>query len=416
IRDFLARSEKLPLTVSFSGGKDSLAAYALACAAAGKPELIYADTGLEFPETVEYVEKFAAANRCRLHKASGGNGFWDNVGAFGPPAKDFRWCCKVCKLGPVTDLINSDFPGGTVTVEGNRRLESYSRSSIGFVTKNPFVPGQINLNPIRNWRAADVWAYIFACGLDFNPLYKKDFERIGCYLCPASLSSEWQNTRRIHPEMHARWENYLERYASENGLSPEYADLGLWRWKVLPPKMEALSEGLCLTVKKQSAGPSVELLKGASPCAAGGYSMEAIVRMRRNRDFSYVAEALKLYGDVKYSPDYEVALLKTSGGRAKLFGGGQISVTAPDADKAESVFSKALKAAVRAQMCTCCGICAKKCGRNAIKISGGMIVDAKRCVSCGKCEKSCMVMHYYDKLMVQTGGTHACGAPPSAIR
>ena len=209
-------------SVDKRGGKDSLAAFALAREAAPELELINIDTGLEFPETVEYVERFARVHRLKIHQARGENGFKDNVDSFGPPAKDFRWCCKVCKLGPVTDVIERDFPRGTVTVEGNRRLESFARSQIGFVTRNPFVPNQINLNPIRAWSAAEVWAYILLHDLEYNPLYDRDFERIGCYLCPACLESEWRNTKRIHPELASQWDAYLKGYAESRGLPPRF--------------------------------------------------------------------------------------------------------------------------------------------------------------------------------------------------
>ena len=390
----------LPVTVSFSGGKDSLAAYGLASQAVKDLDLMYIDTGLEFPETVNYVKAFALEHGNRIYIASGGNGFWENVDTFGPPAKDFRWCCKVCKLGPTTDMISEEFPKGTITVEGNRWLESYARSTIGFVTKNPFVPNQINLNPIRSWCAAEVWGYILTFGLEYNPLYDRDFERIGCYLCPSCLSSEWRNTGRIHPDLYGRWEDHLHTYAEERGLPKEYADMGFWRWKVLPPKMIQLSEEMGISLKpSKKSGPSMKMLKGASPCTAGGYSMEAVVNVPRGRDFSFVEDALRTVGDVKYSPEFEIALLKTPVGRAKLFGGGQVSVTAPDAKNSKNVFEKGVTALIRAMMCTECGICVKSCPRKAITIKGGLRVDPEKCTSCGRCEKSCMVIHYYDKLM-----------------
>ena len=407
IRRFLDEKNQkgLPVTVSFSGGKDSLVAYGLASQAVESPDLMYIDTGLEFPETVNYVKSFALEHGNRLHIAEGKDGFWENVGTFGPPAKDFRWCCKVCKLGPMTDMISGDFPKGTITVEGNRWLESYARSTIGFVTKNPFVPNQINLNPIRSWCAAEVWAYILYHGLEYNPLYDRDFERIGCYLCPSCLSSEWRNTGRIHPDLYGRWEDHLHGYAEAVGLPKEYVDMGFWRWKVLPPKMIQLSEEMQISLKpSKSAGPSMRMLKGASPCTAGGYSMEAVVNIEHSRDFSYVEDALRTVGDVKYSSEFEIALLKMPIGRAKLFGGGQVSVTAPDGKNAKKVFEKAVKALIRAELCTECGICAKSCARRAITIKGGMRVDPGKCNSCGRCESSCMVIHYYDKLMESADG------------
>jgi phosphoadenosine phosphosulfate reductase len=398
IRSFMKGNDR-PLTVSFSGGKDSLAALGVTLNVFPDPTLIFVDTGIEFPETVEYVRKFAAKRRLDLRTADAGKAFWENVPIFGPPAKDFRWCCKVCKLGPLTDLISKDFKKGTVTVEGNRALESFARSDIGFVSKNPFVPNQTTLNPIRGWSAAEVWGYIWMTGLEYNRLYDRDFERIGCYLCASCLSSEWRQTETIHPDLYGRWESFLRGYAGSKGLPEEYAELGFWRWKVLPPKMVRLAEEQGLDLKVQgSSETGVKMLKGASPCAAGGYSMEAIVSVPRKRDFSAIEDPLRTAGKVRYSDDFEVALLRTEKGTAKLFGGGQVSITSKDAGSAEALFERSVKALLRAQMCTECGICVRTCPRNAVRMKDGFRADPDRCNSCGKCERSCVVAHYYDRL------------------
>jgi len=420
LRQYLGgKGRGLPVTVSFSGGKDSLVAATLAAKAAPVPDLLFINTGLEFPETVQYAHEYAAAVGLPLKVAEAGTAFKDNVGTFGPPAKDFRWCCKVCKLGPITELIAREYPQGTVTVEGNRSLESFSRAGTPLVSKNPFVPNQTNLNPVRDWCAADIWGYIWLRGLHYNPLYDRDFERIGCYLCASCLASEWQNTKRIHPDMYADWDRQLHEYAAQHGLPPEYIDLGFWRWKVLPPKMRQLAEGLDLRTDPKGAGLSLQMLKGASVCVAGGYSMEAVATMPRKRDFSYVEDALRTVGEVKYSPEFEIAVLKLPRGRARLFGGGQVSVTADDTDSARYVFERALKALIRAELCTECGICAKVCPHAAIRIRGGMRVDPERCIACGRCEASCMVIHYYDKIMAGHQGmpvSAKCAAVPVAQR
>ena len=143
----------------------------------------------------------------------------------------------------------------------------------------------------------------------------------------------------------------------------------------------------------------MKMLKGASSCAAGGFSVEAIVNVPRARDFSSVEDALRTVGDVRYSSEFEIALVKVKDSTAKLFGGGQVSVTSKSLDGAKSMFERAVKALLRAQMCTSCGICAKRCSRHAITIKDGLHVDPNKCNSCGICEGSCMVAHYYDKVL-----------------
>jgi phosphoadenosine phosphosulfate reductase len=400
-----ASNRKDPVTLSFSGGKDSLACYGIAKRALKSFTLVFIDTGLEFPETVRYVQSFAKKHKEHLMLASAGNAFWEQVGAFGPPAKDFRWCCKVCKLAPLTEAIEHNFPQGTVTIEGNRALESFARSEIGFVESNPFVPNQIILNPIRGWIAAEVWAYIWWKGLDYNPLYDEDYERIGCYLCPACLSSEWRSTARLHPDLHSRWEQHLAEWAEGNEAGKDFVRYGFWRWKVLPPKMRRLAEEADLRVPHQRADRlRLKLVKGMSPCVTGGYSIEGVISVPTRRGFSKVGEALKAVGRTKFSEEYGVALTKAGSATIKVFAGGQVVANAPTPDLASMAFESGVKAFLRAQLCTKCGICVKNCARRAITLDDGIEVDEDRCVNCGKCVEACVVAHYYDKLVAEEDG------------
>ena len=395
-----AGNNPLPLTLSFSGGKDSLACYGLLSRASQKFSMIFIDTGLEFPETVRYVKDFVHDERRKLLVADAGSAFWDNVDDFGPPAKDFRWCCKVCKLAPLTDLIEKQFPEGTITVEGNRALESFSRSTIGFVERNPFVPNQTILNPIRGWRAVDVWAYIWFRGLNYNPLYDEDYERIGCYLCPSCLESEWRTTSMIHPDLHGRWDGYLQQWAERSGTDERFIVHGFWRWKVFPPKMRRMAEEIGVAMPHMRSDTlDLKWVRGVSPCLAGGHSAEGVLLVPHNRDFSKVVEALRTVGKVKHSKEYEIALVKTKDSTLKVFGGGQIVATGPTPEKASEIFEAGAKALLRAQLCTQCGICLRRCPTKAIRLDGGMIIDEGKCTSCGRCAEACVVAHYYDKLV-----------------
>jgi len=399
-----ANNSRLPVTLSFSGGKDSLACYGLVKKAVKEFSLIFVNTGLEFPETVEYVQRFTAKNGEKMSVADAGNAFWEQVGAFGPPAKDFRWCCKVCKLAPLTELIEKQYANGTVTVEGNRVWESFARSDLNFVESNPFVPNQVILNPIREWRAAEVWAYIWWKGLDYNPLYEMDMERIGCYLCPACLGSEWKGTASIQPELHAKWDEYLKRWSQDLGANEEFVRLGFWRWKVLPAKMRRLAEEIDLMVPQARADRlQLRLVKGISPCVTGGYSVEGVISVPVKRPFGRVAETLKAVGKTRYSDDYEIALTKVGDSTVKAFGGGQVVATARTPEAASRSFEAGVKAFLRAQMCTMCGICAKNCRSGAITLKDGPIVDEEKCTHCGRCVEACVVAHYYDKLVSAPG-------------
>ncbi len=396
------QSRDLPLTVSFSGGKDSLVVMDLVSSVTKNYTAMFVDTGLEHPETRGYVRRFASEHGMRLLVASAGDSFDENFTGFGPPAKDFRWCCKVCKLAPATRIIEEKFPKGALTVEGNRKLESFSRARTQLVEENPFVPGQTIVNPIRDWTALDVWLYIIWRDLKYNPLYDEDIERVGCWMCPSSLASETAEIVRLSPELAKSWQQRLDAWASENGLPGEFVHYGFWRWKELPPKMRALAERLGIEVRPKRADTlALRVLKGVSPCAAGGYSVEAVLEMPESKGLKRVAELLKTVGDVRLVEDFGVTMVEGKNANAKVFAGGQIAAVGRSPEDASGYFDMVARAALRANLCTKCGICVRTCPTGAIKLDEVIMVDEEKCNLCGKCSESCVVAHYFDKLAAE---------------
>jgi cysteine desulfurase/selenocysteine lyase len=164
----------------------------------------------------------------------------------GPPGKDNRWCCKLLKLHPLKVYLAE--AGPCVTIQGNRWYESWNRADLDETSQNPANPLQLNISPIRNWRALEVFCYLWWQKLPVNPLYEKGLERIGCYLCPAMLESEYEELRGIQPEFARRWDAFLKKWADKKGLPETFCTWGLWRWRALPPKMRELcrSKGILI--------------------------------------------------------------------------------------------------------------------------------------------------------------------------
>jgi len=403
IRSFLGNNREKPVTLSFSGGKDSLACYGLASKAIDRFILLFTNTGVEFPETVEFVRGFARRRGLELLEGKAGTAFWEHLEMFGPPAKDFRWCCKVCKLAPLTDIIERHFQQGVVSIEGNRVFESFDRSRIGFVERNPFVPGQTSLNPIKDWRAAEVWGYIWLEGLEYNPLYDHDLERIGCFLCPASLASEWKIVQELHPELVSGWERTLRDWFAPRGASDEYVEHGLWRWKRLPPKMINLAREIAISLPDMESGrPSLGEVRAARRWPDGGHSVEGVVTLPSGTDLGALVEILKTLGRVIHSEDYHTALVSIGQASLEMSGGGQIVAVAPSQREAEEVFQNGVRALLRSNMCTCCGICVRVCKKGAITLDGHPVVDESKCDRCGECGEACVVSHYLDKILISS--------------
>jgi len=233
------------INTSFSGGKDSAVSTLLTREIIPDIDVIFIDTGLEYPDTLKYVKRFAKEYDLNLHIVDG-DYFWDHLEREGIPTKDNRWCNSVCKLIPLKNFFMEHYPNKKVlTIDGSRKFESFTRSKLSYTRKSRFIDFQVNLFPILDWNAIDVWSYILLEGIPYNPLYDRGFERIGCYLCPAALNSEFLRVRDLYPELWNRWVNYLKRYYSMDEILR-----GFWRWRELPPKMVELRRLLKIIKKK----------------------------------------------------------------------------------------------------------------------------------------------------------------------
>ncbi|MDD1705868.1 MAG: aminotransferase class V-fold PLP-dependent enzyme [Methanoregulaceae archaeon] len=281
------------INVSFSGGKDSMAALILA-RKAGVTKAFFIDTGIEFPETVEFVE----AQGVEVIRKAGN--FWQAAEKAGPPGKDHRWCCKLQKLHPLKLYLETTGP--CVTVQGNRWYESWNRADLDETSQNPANPLQLNISPIRSWRALEVFLYLWWQDAPINPLYDQGIERIGCMVCPAMLESEYEELRRLHPEYARRWDEFLDRWADKKGLPDEFRHWGLWRWKALPPKMRELcrNRGIPLnddytlktTLERKKSGESVREAAMIQEVKEKGSDTLAVDEIRK--DFPILGDVIYL--------------------------------------------------------------------------------------------------------------------------
>ncbi|MEM3492737.1 MAG: phosphoadenosine phosphosulfate reductase family protein [Thermoplasmata archaeon] len=381
-QDILEAIQKFPgyqIGVSFSGGKDSAVAMDLLSKCCADFFVLFVDTGLEFPETLEYVKKAAAGKK--LFVLHPDTSFWDLIWKMGPPAKDYRWCCKVCKLAPVAKFV-AEHQRKILCVEGRRKAESFAREKIELVEQNPFVPGQVLVNPVRDWSSFHVWLYILWKNIEVNPLYFRDFERIGCYLCPAEQACEFEEVGRLHPEMHGRLMEFLRAWAESQGLGREFWEEGLWRWKKPPKKVKGVGGVTTEVFVRETLTCDGEIfLEGNFPFAESVEDVE---------------NALGILGETQKR--YDAVIVKTQNSRLLFFPNSDFSVVAREKEKAKKMLVQMLQQLLRLRFCTSCQICVQRCPAKAVEIKNGKPVNnLRKCRKCLKCIESCVVARYYDK-------------------
>ncbi len=153
------------------------------------------------------VEQFVAQH--------GINGFYNGLA-------ERQACCHVRKVVPFKRALEVY----AAWVTGVRREQSAGRATaepVKFDAEN----GLTKISPILDWTLDEVWEYIRAHKLPYNPLHDKGFPSIGCSPC----------TRAVEPGADSRsgrwwWENADSR---ECGLHP--------RIRIVPPPKVAAPAG-----------------------------------------------------------------------------------------------------------------------------------------------------------------------------
>jgi len=375
------------VAVSYSGGKDSLATLLLVLDAGIRPKVLFIDTGLEFPETVENATSVSRELGLELSTEEAGEAFWLNLARFGPPARDGRWCCKCCKLGPVTRHISNHYPDGVLSFIGQRRYESEARASKGSVWKNPWVPGQIGASPIQEWTAFAVWLYLFSKMLElrkegknvtWNPWYERGLDRIGCFLCPATNLGDFELVKKGFAG-YDRWETELAK------LPENWRVYGLWRWKHLPKGVQDLLAQRNVVPEPAPAYPGrLELRLSAvfpidSGVSIGKFAVEG--KFSRALDIDILEKRLLPLGKVERKGDMLAIAHHT-----EIRADGTAVVRGETEDELKRRVAALKEAVMRAEECAGCGICAGRCKSDAADIKNGrMAIDAAKCTSCGAC-------------------------------
>ena len=120
----------------------------------------------------------------------GVNAFYDSV--------DLRKeCCHIRKVEPLGRALS----GKKAWITGQRRAQSATRSDLS-VQEYDGSHGMEKFNPLVDWSEQEVWDYIRANEVPYNPLHDQGYPSIGCEPC----------TRAIQPGEDVRagrwwWEN-----------------------------------------------------------------------------------------------------------------------------------------------------------------------------------------------------------------
>lgn len=207
--------------VACSFGKDSMVVLDMALKVNKDIKVLFHNTGVEFPETIEYARSITKLWNLNLieTKPYKNKTFWDCAKQYGLPSirksggkgANSPKCCYYLKERPAQIKIKE--LGLRAIMTGLLKCESRNRSMLMSRMDNSEQIdtcgqryyskswGLFKIHPIAYWSEKQVWDYINENDLPINPVYTKwggIYPRCGCLPCTAYKSWEKRLAKSHH--------------------------------------------------------------------------------------------------------------------------------------------------------------------------------------------------------------------------
>lgn len=199
-RDFPGR---IALVSSF--GAESAVLLDLVARIAPATPVLFNETGMLFPETLAYQKDLArhlGLTSVQLVRPTS-----QTLAAYDPDgvlnASDHEACCNIRKRAPLARAL-APFDAW---ITGRKRFQSKTRAALDVREHDDM--GRIKLNPLANWDAAAIAAYMEARELPPHPLVAKGYPSIGCAACTSPVApgedpraGRWRGTEKTECGIH----------------------------------------------------------------------------------------------------------------------------------------------------------------------------------------------------------------------
>lgn len=172
-----------------------------------KVPVLFLDTGKHFPETLAYRDALSerlGLNRIDLYPEISDLEARDDSG--------LRWsydpdgCCELRKVKPLASAL----AGYDASFTGRKAFQSATRANLPrFEVDTSDAQGRLKINPLIDWSADDITAYLATHDLPRHPLVERGFPSIGCSPCTRPVaegedarSGRWSGWDKVECGIH----------------------------------------------------------------------------------------------------------------------------------------------------------------------------------------------------------------------
>jgi len=182
---------------------------------APETEVIFVDTGVHFPETLELRDEFAQRFGLKIKTYSPPLSFdeqYNQTGYYMHEVDDtsndtragYRACCRLRKELPFIDAVQGKFDA---VISGLMRHEGGARGNVDVISWDKRIKAY-KVNPLAYWTPAHLEAYTAEHELPVHKLYGKGFPSIGCWTCTTPVmpgedarAGRWRHIKEKNSEL-----------------------------------------------------------------------------------------------------------------------------------------------------------------------------------------------------------------------
>ncbi len=191
------------LIVASSFGPTGMVNLHLLAEIAPEVPVVFVDTLYLFPETLEHAERVGAhyGLDVRVHRPSESRAAFEERYGERLWERDLDLFHRLTRVEPMRRALH----GVEGWITGRRRDQSDSRVGLAHVE----VGDRIKVNPVASWSAEEVWSFIRANDVPYNPLHDLGYQSLGDQPLTTPVTEEeheragrWRGIERLECGMH----------------------------------------------------------------------------------------------------------------------------------------------------------------------------------------------------------------------